>query len=274
MNAPDPTAPTDARPLAGRRVLVTGVSRRRGIGYAIACRAAGLGASVALHHFSPHDAEQPWGADDLTAVVEGVRSHLIPDAALVEVSADLADAAEPRRVVEAAAERLGGLDGLVCNHAASGHDGRLEEIEPEDLDLHWRVNARASLLLVQAFAEVFRRPEAPELTGSAVLMTSGQGLGPMPEEIAYCTSKAALAGMTPTLADGLADHGIRLNTVNPGPVDTGYMDDVLREAVRTAFPACRLSTPEDPARLICWLLSDEARWVTGQVISTEGGFRR
>lgn len=274
MNAPGSTAPTDARPLAGRRVLVTGVSRRRGLGYATACRVAELGASVALHHFSPHDAEQPWGADDVAAVIEGVRTHLSPGAALAEVSADLADAAEPRRVVQAAVAGLGGLDGLVCNHAVSGHDGRLEEITAEDLDRHWRVNARGSILLVQAFAEVFRCPDAPDLTGAAVLMTSGQGLGPMPEEIAYCTSKAALAGMTPTLADGLADRGIRLNTVNPGPVDTGYMDDALREGVRAAFPAGRLSTPEDQARLICWLLSDDARWVTGQVISTEGGFRR
>ncbi|WP_194784405.1 SDR family oxidoreductase [Actinomyces haliotis] len=274
MSASGQATSVRPRPLEGRRVLVTGVSRRRGIGYAISCRAADLGASVAVHHFSPHDAAQAWGADALDAVIEGVRAHLVPGAELVDLSADLADAAQPRRVVETACEGLGGLDGLVCNHAASGHDGRLESIAPEDLDLHWRVNARGSLLLVQTFAEVFEPSACRELSGAVVLMTSGQGLGPMPDEIAYSTSKAALAGITPTLADGLASRGIRLNTVNPGPVDTGYMDDALRDAVRSSFPAGRLSTPDDPARLICWLLSDEARWVTGQVISTEGGFRR
>ena len=111
-------------------------------------------------------------------------------------------------------------------------------------------------------------------------MTSGQGLGPMPEEIAYCTAKAALAGITPSLAAGLAERGIRLNTVNPGPVDTGYMDypgcedDGLRDAVAGMFPRGRIAQPDDPARLICWLLTDDASWVTGQVISAEGGFRR
>ena len=117
-------------------------------------------------------------------------------------------------------------------------------------------------------------PGAPALPGSAVLMTSGQGLGPMPEEIAYCTAKAALAGITPSLAAGLAERGIRLNTVNPGPVDTGYMDAETLRTVDSMFPRGRAARPDDAARLICWLLTDEASWVTGQVISAEGGFRR
>ena len=115
---------------------------------------------------------------------------------------------------------------------------------------------------------------ASALAGSAVLMTSGQGLGPMPREIAYCTAKTALAGITPSLAAGLAERGIRLNTVNPGPVDTGYMDAATLRAVDAMFPSGRTARPQDPARLICWLLTDDASWVTGQVISTEGGFRR
>ena len=136
---------------------------------------------------------------------------------------------------------------------------------------------RAGLLLIQAYAERFRPDpdrDAPALAGSAVLMTSGQGLGPMPREIAYCTAKAALAGITPSLAAGLAERGIRLNTVNPGPVDTGYMDAPTLRAVDAMFPSGRTARPQDPARLICWLLTDDASWVTGQVISTEGGFRR
>ena len=151
---------------------------------------------------------------------------------------------------------------------------------------------RASLLLVQAYADRFadrhraghggpdeaapngRDSDFPAMPGSAVLMTSGQGLGPMPEEIAYCTAKAALAGITPSLAAGLAERGIRLNTVNPGPVDTGYMDAETLRTVDAMFPCGRTGRPEDAARLICWLLTDEASWVTGQVINSEGGFRR
>ncbi|MFR1940519.1 MAG: SDR family oxidoreductase, partial [Actinomyces urogenitalis] len=112
------------------------------------------------------------------------------------------------------------------------------------------------------------------LATAVVLMTSGQGEGPMPSEIAYATSKAALAGITPSLAAGLAEDGIRLNTVNPGPVDTGYMSPELIAALTPRFPGGRMPDPVDPARLITWLLTDDAAWVTGQVIATEGGFRR
>ncbi|PZU34714.1 MAG: 3-ketoacyl-ACP reductase [Actinomyces sp.] len=276
-----------AGPLAGRTVVVTGVSRRAGIGHAIACRAADLGASIACHHFSPHDAEQPWGADSVEATLDSVRSHLTEGAQLVDIEADFRDPEIPRVVIDYAAWALGGVDALVCNQASSGHDGALGQIDVDDLDHHWAVDARASLLLVQAYAQHFANrhetdpdepdedaPGAPALPGSAVLMTSGQGLEPMPEEIAYCTAKAALAGITPSLAAGLAERGIRLNTVNPGPVDTGYMDAETLRTVDSMFPRGRAARPDDAARLICWLLTDEASWVTGQVISAEGGFRR
>jgi 3-oxoacyl-[acyl-carrier protein] reductase len=92
--------------------------------------------------------------------------------------------------------------------------------------------------------------------------------------VAYAASKGALASITRTLADQLADGGITLNTVNPGPVDTGYAPPDVVESLRARFPAGRWGEPDDPARLIAWLATDEARWVTGQVINSEGGFRR
>ena len=288
--------PSPANPLTGRTVVVTGVSRRAGIGHAIACRAADLGASLLCHHFSPHDAEQPWGADSVEATLDSVRAHLVPGARLVDVEADFRDQATPPAVIDEAVRALGGVDALVCNQASSGRDGGLQQIDAADLDHHWAVNARASLLLVQAYAEhaAGRYEAEPDggsdesgggsegagssgsavLPGSVVLMTSGQGLGPMPEEIAYCTAKAALAGITPSLAAGLAERGIRLNTVNPGPVNTGYMDAETMRMVDAMFPCGRTGRPEDAARLICWLLTDEASWVTGQVINSEGGFAR
>ena len=105
-------------------------------------------------------------------------------------------------------------------------------------------------------------------------MTSGQDLGPMPGQIAYAASKGALASITRSLADHLADQAITLNTVNPGPVDTGYASPDAHEAVRHGFPQGRWGTPDDPARLIAWLATDEAAWITGQTIHTEGGYRR
>lgn len=207
----------DPLPLRGRSVLITGVSRRAGIGYATACRAAALGANVFCHHYSPHDARQPWGDDDINAVLSGVSEHAVDGARVADMHGDLADATVPAKVVEAAIQEFGQVEALVCNQAASGSDAPLRSISATDLDHHWAVNARASLLLTQAFA-------TQGVAGSVVLLTSGQGQGPMPDEVAYATSKAALAGITGTLAHELAPAGIRLNTVNPGPVDTGYLE--------------------------------------------------
>ncbi len=269
----------DRLPLAGRTVLVTGVSRRVGIGHAIACRAADYGASIVAHHYRPHDVSQPWGADDVEAVMASIRSHLIGPAQLIDVPADLAAPGEPARVVEQAAATAGHLDALVCNQAMSSPDGPLSEMTEAVLDAHWAVDARASILLAQAFAaqEVFAAPAPPgpgRRRGAIVFLTSGQGLGPLPGEIAYAAAKAAIAGVTLTISEELIDAGITVNTVNPGPVDTGYLTEEIRQATAAMFPQGRWGEPDDAARLITWLLTDEARWITGQVISSEGGFAR
>jgi 3-oxoacyl-[acyl-carrier protein] reductase len=170
-------------------------------------------------------------------------------------------------VVEAAYEAFGRLDVLVCNQARSGGDGPLGEMDAAKLDAHWAVNARASILLARSFAAL----GGP---GRIVFLTSGQELGPMRGEVAYAASKGALASITATLADELADAGITVNAVNPGPVDTGYAPPDAHAEVAARFPGGRWGEPDDPARLIAWLATDESAWVTGQVVNTEGGFRR
>jgi 3-oxoacyl-[acyl-carrier protein] reductase len=269
VESADPLA-RDPLPLRGKAVVVTGVSRRAGIGYATACRLAAYGASVFCHHFSPHDDEQDWGSDDLDAVLDGVRSHLVDAAQMVDLHADLTEPDAPLRVIDTAVKAFGRVDALICNQALSGSDGAIGELSAAGLDRHWAVNARASILLAQAFAAHHdgRRP------GSIVFLTSGQGLGPMPGEVAYAAAKAAIAGVTTTIADQLADRGVRVNTVNPGPVDTGYLTDQMWQVVKPMFPFDRYGRPDDPARLIAWLTTEEASWITGQIINTEGGFGR
>jgi 3-oxoacyl-[acyl-carrier protein] reductase len=252
--------------------LVTGVSRRTGIGYAIARRLAAFGASLFLQHYTAHDRGQPWGADPggIQAVLAGVAGALSADGASVRgMELDLADPGAPAELIDAATAALAHLDILVCNHARSG-GGALGRLDAAMLDGHWAVNARSAILLAQAFAgQHDGRPG-----GRIIFMTSGQDLGPMTSEIAYTASKGALASITRTLADALADRAITLNTVNPGPVDTGYAGPEAHEQVRRHFPQGRWGAPDDPARLIAWLATDEAAWITGQVIVTEGGFRR
>jgi 3-oxoacyl-[acyl-carrier protein] reductase len=241
--------------LSGRIALVTGVSRRRGIGAAIGERLATDGASVFAAGWEFHDAEMPWGADSVDLPFESV---------------DLGDPDAPAQLVDAAIERFGALDIVVANHARSSQEP-LAEVTADELDRCWAVNARASVLLTQAFAGRHddRRPG-----GRVVLFTSGQHLAPMGGELAYAISKGAIHQMTLSLADQLAHRGITVNCVNPGPVDTGWATGETHAAVAARFPSGRWGTPDDVARLVAWLVSDEAGWITGQVVDSEGGFRR
>ena len=264
---------TGEGPLAGRVALVTGVSRRAGIGFATAVRLGRMGARLFLHSWTPHDREQPWGPDPggLDAVLGEIRA-----AAPVQVEhleADLAEPEAPERLVAATVDAFGRLDILVCNHARSSSQG-LAELTATEIDLTHAVNTRACLLLVRAFAARHDGRPPADPSGRVILMTSGQQLGPMPDEIPYATSKAALLGIAPTLAAVVAAQGITVNCVNPGPTDTGYAGGEALERVARAFPAGRWGEPDDAARLIAWLCTDDARWITGQVINSEGGFRR
>ncbi|MGW0820586.1 SDR family oxidoreductase [Streptomyces sp. NPDC002845] len=274
-------APEDLRrdplPLRDRTALVTGASRRGGIGYAVARRLAAYGASVYLHHHVPHDAAMPWGADSPEEVAAGVREALgAPEARVAHGPGDLSDPSVPAELIDRAADALGGrIDVLVANHALSGSDGTLDTIDATMLDAHWAVDTRSVLLLVQAYAR--QRAALPSRTpgGRVVMMTSGQDIaGGMPGEIAYALQKGALASITRSLATTLADLAVTVNTVNPGPVDTDYLTGEAYATIAAMFPAGRWGMPDDPARLIAWLATDEAGWVTGQVIDSEGGFRR
>ncbi|GLF95689.1 SDR family oxidoreductase [Streptomyces yaizuensis] len=277
---PEPAAlRRDPLPLLGRTALVTGASRRGGIGYAVARRLAAQGASVYLHHHVPHDAGQPWGADPQGP--DGVAAGVLaaagdPGVRVLHGPGDLSDAAAPAELISTATAALGGrLDILVANHALSGSDGRLLEIDAAMLDAHWAVDTRAVILLVQAFAR--QRAALPARTpgGRVVMMTSGQDIaGGMPNELAYALAKGALASVTRSLATSLAELAVTVNTVNPGPVDTDYLDGDAYRSVADLFPAGRWGMPDDPARLIAWLVTDDAEWITGQVVDSEGGFRR
>ncbi|NQX27234.1 SDR family oxidoreductase [Microbacteriaceae bacterium VKM Ac-2854] len=256
--------------LWGKTVLVTGVSRRRGIGFAVAKRFAQLGASVYIQHWAPHDDLQPWGGDAQSQLRGELRAELFAGASFGERSVDLRDADALEPLIAAARELTGRLDLLVCIHAQSGGDGSIFEQTAESLDAHWQVNARSTLLLTRYFAEQFGTATDENEYGRVFWMTSGQGLGKMPGEVAYATSKAGLAGITRTVAAELLPHGIILNTLNPGPVNTAYLDG--QEEWAADMPMRRFGAPDDPARLIAWLATAEGRWVAGQVLTSDGGF--
>jgi 3-oxoacyl-[acyl-carrier protein] reductase len=254
------------QPLRGRVALVTGVSRRGGIGFATTRHLVELGAEAFVQSWTPHDAAQPWGADPVG--LDRVVALLRASGGRVEhVEADFADPTAPAAVIDAARAAFGHIDALIVNHARSGR-GSLADLSAGEIDAFLHVNVRASLLLVKEFAAQHDGRGG----GRVVLLTSGQHRGPMSGEVAYAVSKGALHQATGTLSDSLIDRGITVNTVNPGPTDTGW--GLHEQDPRPAMPLGRWGEPDDAARLIGWLCTDEAAWITGQVIDSEGGFRR
>ena len=173
--------------------------------------------------------------------------------------ADLADPAAPARIFE----ELGSFEALVTCHAVSELGGLLET-DAAQLDRHLAVNVRATALLM---AELARR--LPGDRGRIVNFTSGL---PLRGELAYAASKGAIAWLTVSAAVELGPRGITANAIDPGPTDTGWMDDELKEAIAAATPLGRVGRPQDAAELVAFLCSERAGWITGRVLRSDGGF--
>ncbi|MDP9334405.1 MAG: SDR family oxidoreductase [Actinomycetota bacterium] len=243
--------------LAGRIALVTGVSRRAGIGYTVAERLQRLGASVFASGWSDHDAEMPWGADDSELGIEVEQRNL-------------EDPSSATALVDAAVDRYGRLDIVIAVHARSSRQ-TLAQLTAFELDRCWAANVRSVLLLAQRFAQ---RHDTDRRGGRMLWFTSGQHIEPMADELPYAVTKGALHQMTASVSDALIDKGIVANCINPGPVDTGYASGAAHADVARRFPGRSWGTPGHVADLIEFLVSDEGEWIQGQVINSEGGFRR
>ena len=174
---------------------------------------------------------------------------------------DLADPAAPEELIRTVAADHGPIDALVLSHAHDVESGVLDTTAAS-LDLHYAVNARASLLLIAAFAR--------QAVGGGVIVafTSDHTTGNLP----YGASKGALDRIVISAARELGPAGISANVVNPGPIDTGWMDEATRTALVPGHPLGRLGTPADIAGIVSFLISPEGRWISGQLVHTDGGF--
>jgi 3-oxoacyl-[acyl-carrier protein] reductase len=251
-----------------RVALITGFGRSTGIAAAVA-RRCGPTHDLVLTGLPAYDAEQKTGdgAPDIPTLTEKLREL---GAGVTYIPADLTEASAPERVVAAALEGFGGVDTLVAAHAHA-KPRSLDAVDAVEIDRHLTVNVRATLMLVKAFVAAHDPDRAQ---GRIVLFSSGQRLGPMPEELPYVASKGALEGLVPSLAEALAPADITVNAINPGPTDTGLLSGELYDSIRARFPAGRWGTPDDAARAVGWLTGDDGAWITGQIVNSEGGFRR
>lgn len=164
--------------------------------------------------------------------------------------------------------QLGPASILVNNATHDDTEAPFDQLDAATLDAYYAVNMRGTMLLSVEFARRF----TPSEGGRIINLTSGQGRGAMPGKLAYVATKGAIEAFTVTLAAEVAPRGITVNAVDPGPTDTGWMTDEVKQALLPRFPTGRIGQPEDAARLIAFLASEDARWITGQIVRSTGGF--
>jgi 3-oxoacyl-[acyl-carrier protein] reductase len=252
--------------LSGQVAVVTGVSRAKGIGAAIARELAKHGANLFLTGWLDYDDQQPWetGQNEPLLLVEELRK-LGVEAEWTPVDLSLTEA--PQKLWDAVQARFGVAHILVNNACFSGRDS-VETLDAETLDRHYALNTRCPILLSVEFVRRFGGKGARRV----ISMTSGQMHGPMRGELAYAVTKAGLDAFTITFAAEVGHLGITVNAVDPGPTDSGSMTTEVQRTLLSRFALGRLGRPEDAAHLIAFLAGPEGGWITGQVLRSRGGF--
>lgn len=251
--------------LTGKIALVTGASRRIGIGAAICRLLAQAGADIFFTYYTPYDHDRPWGIhpaepDELLRALRGlgVRAEAM--------EADLGDPQTPENLFRLAEERLGPVDILV-NNATHDVETEIEDVTAEILDRHYAVNVRGAALLCAEFAR--RHDGRPG--GRIINIVSGELVGPMIDNIPYVMTKGAIDALTITLSGSLAPKGITVNAIDPGPTDTGWIPPELYARLLKDSFFGRVGFPEDTAHLTLFLASHLGQWMTGQILHSRGG---
>lgn len=244
--------------LADTSVLITGASR--GIGAAIAHRFASVGMKVIIHYLNSHEAAN-----------EVARTCLAYGGEAITIRADLRSAEQIDRM-KSKLDELGFTPDILVNNAGTAYYGLFTDVTEEEWDDCMNINLKGMFLCTQRFAPHM----ISQKYGRIINVSSVWGITGASCEVMYSTAKGGVNAFTKSLAKELAPSGVTVNAVAPGAVDTDMMkhlDTSERSALEEDIPAGRLGTPDEIASLVYFLALPESSYITGQVISPNGGWQ-
>lgn len=242
--------------LSGKSALITGASR--GIGAAIAESLGAAGAAVAVNYSGSE-----------TAAAEVVNRITDAGGRAVAIRADVSDPASCTALVESVVTEFGSLD-IVVNNAGIARDGLLVRMSDDDWGSVIDTNLTGVFSISRAAAKVMMK----QRSGAIVNVTSVIGLVGNAGQANYAAAKAGVIGLTKSIAKELAGRGVRANAVAPGFIETDMtasLGEQVRESARRSIALGRFGEPADVANAVLFLASDEAAYITGQVLAVDGG---
>ncbi|MBZ9689669.1 3-oxoacyl-[acyl-carrier-protein] reductase [Clostridium estertheticum] len=242
--------------LKGKTAVVTGASR--GIGRAIALKLAKLGANIVVNY-----------RNSANAVQEVVKEIETLGAKALAVQCDISSYSDVEHMMKKCIEEFGSLDILV-NNAGITKDGLLMRMKEEDFDSVIDINLKGAFNCTKHVSAIMLK----QRSGRIINISSVSGLTGNAGQVNYSSAKAGIIGMTKAVAREFASRGVTCNAVAPGYIQTDMTEALsvkVKEAIMDTIPLKRLGMPEDVANAVAFLASEEASYITGQVISVDGG---
>jgi len=242
--------------LKGKTAVVTGASR--GIGKAIAVKLAKLGANIVVNYRKSED-----------AVLEVVKEIEALGVKVLAVKADISSYSDVEYMMKKCIEEFGNLDILV-NNAGITKDGLLMRMKEEDFDSVIDINLKGAFNCTRHVSAIMLK----QRHGRIINISSVSGITGNAGQVNYSASKAGIIGMTKAVAREFAGRGVTCNAIAPGFIQTDMTEALptkAKDAIINSIPLKRLGMPEDVANAVAFLASEEASYITGQVINVDGG---